>query len=353
MANEEEKTEEPTAKKIEKAREEGNVPKSMETSGFLSLLVGFIALFVFFWWVVGHINNLYRYYTSFIGEEITSNTIVAISIRTMIDVGLILAPFAIALVIAGIVGNVSQFGFNFTTKVLTPKFEKLNPIKGFKNVISIKKLIEGFMITLKVFISLIVGFYIFYLFLQELVTVSLFPLPEQLVWFKDRAMILIGVMLLLFLAIAMIDLAIKRYQYFKGLRMSKHEVKDEFKQMEGNPEIKRRIRQIMMQASAKRMMQEIPSADVVVTNPTHYAVALRYDTSKERAPKVVAKGVDNVALKIKEIALEHDIQIVENPPLARELYKLVEVDREIPEALYQAVAEVLAYVHKISKKYRD
>jgi len=190
--------------------------------------------------------------------------------------------------------------------------------------------------------------------MKELPTVSLFPIGDQMRWFVEKLLILVGILLLLFFILAAIDLAIKRYQYFNSLKMSKQEVKDEYKQMEGNPEIKRKMRQIMMQAGMKRMMSNIPQADVVVTNPTHYAVALKYDQKKDRAPKVVAKGVDFLAIRIKEIAREHDILIVQNKPLAQDLYKMVDVDKAIPEELYQAVAEVLAYVHKAnrSKNFR-
>ena len=149
---------------------------------------------------------------------------------------------------------------------------------------------------------------------------------------------------------AIADYLIKRYQYFKSLRMSKQEVKDEFKNQEGDQQVKGKIRSLMFQAAKKRMMQNIPNADVVVTNPTHYAVALRYDSSKERAPRVLAKGVDFLAQRIKEIAKENEIPIIENPPLARALYKDVDIDKEIPETLYQAMVEVLIKVQQINEE---
>lgn len=346
----EEKTEEPTPKKIEKAREDGNVPKSMEVSGVISLVIAFVLIYVLFWFVVDQIEQLYRYYTSLYTRELTRELMVDITIKTTIEVLYTLTPFGIGLVVAGIVGNVSQFGFNFTTKAVHFKPSKVDPIKGMKNLLSMKKLAEGMIVTFKVLVAFGVGFYVFFLFAQELNTVAMFPLFDQLVWFKDKVIILVGILLILFFVLATIDLVIKRYQYFKELKMSKNEVKDEHKQMEGNPEIKKKIRQNMMQASMRRMMSEVPSADVVVTNPTHYAVALRYNQQKERAPRVVAKGVDNLAIRIKEIAREHDVPIVENRSLARELYKVVEIDSQIPENLFQAVAEVLAYVHRLEQK---
>ena len=169
---------------------------------------------------------------------------------------------------------------------------------------------------------------------------------------KQKMLILVAVILILFLVLALADLLFVRFTYFKSLRMSKQELKDEYKQMEGDPKIKAKIRQIQMQMTKKRMMQEIPQADVVITNPTHYAVAIRYNQDKEAAPKVIAKGTDFVALRIKEIAMNYNIQIVENPPLARELYKKCNLGDIIPENLYKAVAEVLAFVYKSSKKPR-
>ena len=184
---------------------------------------------------------------------------------------------------------------------------------------------------------------------MELPTVALFGLGDQMDWLKDKAIIIAFVMLLIIFLFAVIDIIIVRKQYFDGLKMSKQEIKDEMKNMEGDPLIKAKIRQIQMQASQKRMMAEVPNADVVITNPTHYAVAIKYDEGKSHAPIVVAKGMDNIALQIKKIARENNVHVVQNPPLARSLYAQVEVERPIPEELFAAVAEVLAYVYKMNK----
>lgn len=353
MADEEEKTEEPSAKKIEKAREEGNVPKSPDVVVFFGLLVGLVLIYALFnYWVEGT-GRVFVQIAPFFGEELGRKDVISLAIALAKEYVLLVLPVFIALMIIGVIGNVGQFGFLLSTKAIEPKFSKLNPITGMKNLFSLKKLLDGALLTTKVFAAFGIGFWVFLSFIGELTTVALFPLFDQMKWFRDKALILAAILLLVFLVLASIDFAIKRYQYFKGLRMTKQEVKDEFKQMEGNPEIKRKIRQLMMQAAMKRMMQQLPSADVVITNPTHYAIALRYDTKKERAPRVIAKGVDHLALKIKEIAREHEIQIVENRTLARELYKSAEVDREIPENLFQAVAEVLAYVYKLNQKRQN
>jgi len=191
-----------------------------------------------------------------------------------------------------------------------------------------------------------VGFTLFYNFLLELPKLELMSFFEQLKWFADKAAILIFSMLGVFFVFALIDFVYQKYTYKKSLRMSKQEIKDEYKQTEGNPEVKAKIRQLQREMAKKRMMADVPKADVVITNPTHYAVAIRYDKTKDEAPRVIAKGVDNLALKIKEIARDAGVMIIENPPLARELYKSVEVDEIIPPKLYKAVAEVLAYVYK-------
>ena len=346
MADDLEKTEEPTPKKIEDAKKEGNVPKSMDTSGFITLLVAVVAFIALTGWIFDRLENLYRYYMRFVGADLTPRLLMGLTIHTVVEIMIMVLPLALPVAIAGMLGAWAQFGFIFTTKPLTPDLTKIDPIKGTKNLFSLKKLVEGFKITVKVGAVFVLAFSVFLGFIGELTTVSHAPLPQQIAWLADRAMILAAVMLVLLMVLALVDLVFVRYNYFKGLRMSKQEIKDEMKQMEGNPEIKAKIRQIQMEMARRRMLAEVPNADVVITNPTHFAVALQYREQEGKAPKVVAKGADLIALKIKEIAREHHVQIVENPPLARELYKNVEVDREIPEQFYQAVAEVLAFVYR-------
>ena len=344
----EEKTEAPSARKIEKAREEGNVLKSPDVNAFLGLVVGLVLIFLCFnFWVDGISNIFFQIYNSF-NQDLTRSDAISITISLTFQILYLLAPIFGALVLTGIVANISQSGFLLTTKAIQPKLQKLNFITGIKNIISLKKLLDGFLITFKVMTAFIIAFFVFLGFMKELTTVSLFPIGDQMIWLKDKALILIAILLAFFLVMAVTDYLIKRYQYFKSLRMSKQEVKDEFKNQEGDQQIKGKIRSLMFQAAKKRMMQNIPSADVVVTNPTHYAVALRYDSTKERAPRVLAKGVDFLAQRIKDIAKEHEIPIIENPPLARALYKDVDIDKEIPETLYQAMVEVLIKVQQIN-----
>ncbi len=350
MADDQEKTEEPTSKKIEDARTEGNVPKSQDTAGILTLFVAMLSVLMLLPFMAERLEALVIYYFSMLGTPLSRDTLIGIALVTFKEFFIIALPLAIIVAIMGIVSNVAQIGFLFTTKPLVPDFKKLDPIKGLGNLVSLKKLLEGMMMTFKSLTAMGIGFVFFFYFIQELPTVALFGFGDQLGWMQDKAIILSSVMLVILFVYAMIDLVIKRKQYFDKLKMSKQEVKDEMKNMEGDPHIKAKIRQIQMQAAQKRMMASVPEADVVITNPTHYAVAIKYDEGKHKAPVVVAKGMDNIAIQIKKIARENNVHIVENPPLARSLYKEVELERPIPETLFAAVAEVLAYVYKMNHK---
>ena len=350
MADDQEKTEEPTPKKIDDARKEGNVPKSQDASGVVTLFIAILATLMLFPFMSEHTVFLVKYYFSLIGSDIDKEAMLGITVVTIREFIFIVMPLAIAVAIAGILAALSQFGFLFTTKAIVPDLKKIDPIKGFKNLISIKKLIESIKITFKSFITLGVGFVFLFYFILELPTVALFGLGDQMDWLEEKMLVIAAVMLFIIFIFAIIDLIIVRKQYFDGLKMSLQEVKDEMKNMEGDPLVKSKIRQIQMQAARKRMMAEVPQADVVITNPTHYAVAIKYDAQKSYAPVVIAKGMDHVAQQIKKIARENGVHIVQNPPLARSLYSEVELEQTIPESLFGAVAEVLAYVYKMNKK---
>lgn len=350
MADDQEKTEEPTAKKIEDARKEGNVPKSQDMSGLITLFIAILAVLMLFGFMSDHVMNLSRYYFEMFGQPMTDENIMNLAIVTMKEFIIIVLPLAIVVAVAGVIANVAQFGFLFVTKPLIPDLTKLDPIKGLGNLVSMKKFIEGIKTILKSFTTLGIGFYFFYLFTTELPTVALFGFGDQLLWLRDKAIVIALVMLVVMFIFAVADIVIVRKQYFDKLKMSKQEVKDEMKNMEGDPHVKGKIRQIQMQAAQKRMMSEVPQADVVITNPTHYAVAIKYEEGKI-APVVVAKGMDTIAVQIKKIARESGVHIVQNPPLARSLYAEVDVDHPIPEELFGAVAEVLAYVYKMDGKH--
>jgi len=350
MADDLEKTEEPTSKKLEDARKEGNVPKSMDFSGFVVLFISAVIMIFYLKFVTIRLEEYFHYIFSLIGSELTPKKVFKIIIHSMTFVFIIISPVMFTILLAGVIANIVQIGFLFTVKPIIPKFDKLNPIKGLKKIFSAKTLVEGLKITLKVFIAFLVGYFLFLQFLYSIPKLELMTMLEQIKWFNKKAFILIFSMLGVFLIFGLIDLIYQRYSYKKSLRMSKQEIKDEYKQTEGNPEIKAKIRQLQKEMAKNRMMSDVPKADVVITNPTHFAVAIRYDKDEEEAPRVLAKGVDNIALKIREIAKEADVMIVENPPLARELYKSAEIGEIIPPKLYKAVAEVLAYVYKAKGK---
>ncbi len=350
MADDMEKTEEPTSKKIEDARKEGNVPKSQDTSSFITLLVAVVAVYIFIPFVMERLTFIYEYYMSLIGVSLTPTIIFDIGFISLKELVFMILPIASIVALSGIIAGLVQFGFVYTTKPLTPDLKKIDPIKGLGKLISMKKLIEGIKITAKVIIVFVIAFYFLIEYTKELVTVINFDIMSQMKWLAEKIIIMVLIMLMIFFVLGMVDLMIVRYQYFKDLMMSKQEIKDEYKQMEGDPLIKAKIKQVQMQLAQKRMMSELPSADVIITNPTHYAVALRYDKDREQAPRIVAKGVDKIALKIKEVGRTHLIQIVENPPLARQLYNTAKLDEVIPENLYKAVAEVLAFVFKSANR---
>lgn len=352
--DDQEKTEEASSKKIEDARKEGNVPKSQDSAAVVTLIIAVVMVLSFLGYMGEHIVKLYRYYQSFIGEELNIKVVHQIAIRTLFEMVIMVLPITLAIMVAGVLGNIMQFGFIFTLKPIMPNLGKINPLKGIKNLISLKKLIDAIKIILKVGVIFTIAFIFLLDFLQELPRLELISLIPQLLWLKKKAIILASVVVIAFLLLSFLDLMIVRFQYFKGLRMSKQEVKDEYKQMEGDPQVKGRIRQIQREMARKRMVADVGSADVVITNPTHYAVALRYDTQKEDAPVVLAKGVDFLAIKIKDMARQNDVMIYENPPLARELYKQCEINEIIPKELFKAVAEVLSFVYTSNKrKFKD
>ena len=348
----EDKTEEASEKKIQDARMEGNVPKSQDVSAIFTLLVGFLLFLLLLGFMSERIFSLYRFVIDLATskEDLTIPGFYKITLRLAYEFLLCVLPLCIGVAIAGILGNTLQFGFIFTLKAIMPKLSKLNPIKGLKNIISLKKLFDLVKILAKVSAIAFIMWYLFAGFISELPKLLQTSLASELDWLWRKAIQVFAIVLLLFIGFAFFDLLMVRFQYFKGLRMSKKEVKDEYKQMEGDPLVKGKIRQLQMQMAKKRMMAEVPQADVVITNPTHYAVALRYDREKDAAPRVIAKGADLTALRIKQIAREHDIVVVERPELARELFRVVDLGQQIPVTLFAAVAEVLGMVLRERKE---
>ena len=348
MADEEDKTEEPTSKKIEDAKKEGNVSKSMEVTGATVLFFGSLYLLFFSSFSMMEIKKLMMFTYGFIGKELDSTIFYAITYSVTLTLLKALAPLFILIIVLVLASNFAQFGL-----VVVPlKFDlqKLDPIKGMKNIFGFKKLIEALKLTLKLIIIIVVMCILFLLTNKQFLAMMNQETMATISSMLELSIYFIFTILLIIIIFAIIDFYFSRHYYMKSLRMSKQEIKDEYKNMEGDPQVKGRIRRIQMQMAQKRMMSSVPDADVVITNPTHYAVALKYNNTVDSAPKIVAKGIDFLALKIKDVAKEHKIPIIENPALARSLYDQIDIDREIPSEFYKAMAEIFSYVYELKRK---
>ncbi|MDR2166425.1 MAG: flagellar biosynthesis protein FlhB [Clostridiales bacterium] len=345
-----EKTEPATPKKREKAREEGQVAQSQEIGTAILFIAAFIALRVFAPGMLERLSGMMTLNFVLIGDATDMMNLERISRHIWEMFGqiiLLVLPLAAVVVLLGILSGILQVGWKPTVKPLKPKFSKLSPLKGIKKIFGARMFMELFKAVAKFTIILLVVFWVIASEVEILLT-----LFQRDLWaaigFVANLWVTVGITVgIFYLFVAAADYAFNRRKHEKELRMTKQEVKDEFKQTEGDPLVKSRIRQKMRETSMRRMMQEVPGADVVITNPTHYAVALRYDRMSLSAPKVIAKGADNLAHKIRDLAREHEVVIVEDKPLARTLYSVVDIGDEIPAELWQAVAEILAYVYSV------
>ncbi len=347
-----ERTEQATPKRREEAREKGRSAKSREIT---SVAILFAALIYFYFGTQGLLEKLMAILGSLFHSSgrtlISMDTIYPFSIALMLKTFLILAPVLAILFLVSISANLVQVGFLYSPTALGPDLSKIDPIKGFKRLFSLTSLVE---LVKSIFKMLIIGL-VPYLIIKGEVA-NFFLLSEQTV---SQIMIYLGKITfkilfstgLVLLVLAILDYAYQRWEYEKGLRMTKQEIKDELKNTEGDPTTKARIRRLQREIARKRMMAAVPKADVVVTNPTHLAVALKYDRDVDIAPRVVAKGAGYIAEKIKSIAQENGLPLVENKSLAQLLYKIVNIGDLIPENLYRAVAEILAYVYSLKGKY--
>ena len=346
--DQDEKTEEPTSKKIEDAKNEGNVGKSAEVSGAAVLFFSSIYLLFFSGQMFDEIRKMMLFIYSFIGKDIDDSVFFAITHTSVMAILYSLTPLFIMVIVFAFAFNLVQFGFIFTPIKL--EFSKINPISGFKNIFSLKKLLEALKLTAKLVIIFIVMYVIVILVADDIIAMMDMGVGASMYTLIKLTGYFIAAILLIIIIFAIIDFVFTKHYYIKSLRMTKQEIKDEHKQMDGNPEIKGRIRQIQMKMARQRMMADVKEADVVITNPTHYAVALKYEQSKSTAPKIVAKGIDFIALRIKDIARENEIPIVENPAIARALHDQLEIDEEIPEEFYKAIADIFTYVYNIKNK---
>ena len=347
-----EKTEKATPKKKQDERKKGNIFLSQEVVIVFTLLATFYSVRLLGGWIVESIEKNFQ---DFIGlmavvETVGDTELKRIFLDGCITFAKTAFPILIIGALAAVVVTLAQTRLLFTMKAAAPKFSRLNPIHGFKKLFSVRAVVEMLKAVAKI---IILGYIVYTVFLKYLP-----QLPRMIDMGIGDAVGQTGEMILSVLQsvaiaaafVAAADYLYQWWDYEKNLRMSKQEIKEEYKQTEGDPQIKGKIRERMQQQARRRMMQNVPSADVVIRNPTHYAVALKYDIDRHAAPVVVAKGVDSLALRIVKIAEENGVVTLENRPLARGLYDAVDLDREIPEEFYQAVAEVLAFVYNIKKK---
>ncbi|WP_114765229.1 flagellar biosynthesis protein FlhB [Vibrio rhodolitus] len=347
-----ERTEDATPRRLQQAREKGQVARSKELASVSVLVIGSIALM---WFGEGLSRALYRIMERLFDlsrEEIFDQTkLFDIALGSLSALMLPLLLILFVLFIAALVGAAGVGGISFSAEAAMPKLSKMNPLSGLKRMVGMQSWVELIKSILKVALVSGMAFYLINAAKEDLFQLSLDVFPQNIFHALD---ILLNFILLIscsLLIVVGIDIPFQIWQHANQLKMTKQEVKDEYKETEGKPEVKGRIRMLQREAAQRRMMAEVPQADVIITNPEHFSVALRYDQSKDRAPVVVAKGVDHMAMKIREVAREHNIYIVPAPPLARSLYHSTELEQEIPDGLFTAVAQVLAYVFQL-KQYR-
>ncbi|PID76619.1 MAG: flagellar biosynthesis protein FlhB [Deltaproteobacteria bacterium] len=346
-----ERTEEATSKRREDFREKGQVAQSKEvqTAALFTFMLLFWFLYLPTFWE-GATNLFSSLFRSFADFEITSNSVMQLSIFIIKECSILILPLLACSLLVGIMSSYFQVGWLFTTKPLVPDFKKLDPIQGSKKFFSKKALVDLVKSIAKI---VLVGYLaystIFDHFGQALLLTDA-NAGISLLFFAKIAGVIFAKVCAALILIAFIDFLYVKWEMEEKMKMTKQEVKEEYKESEGDPRIKSQIRSIQMEMARKRMMAEVPGADVIITNPTHISVAVKYDSSKMEAPIVLAKGADIIAMKIREIARKNDVPIVENPPVARLLHK-IDLGATIPEELFKAVAEILAHVYTLKGKY--
>jgi flagellar biosynthetic protein FlhB len=347
------KTEDPTPRRIEEAREKGQVARSQEVNHWFAVLAMTLVMTFFAAPMVrGITNSLYRLIERPAQIKIGTGELRQVMMETLGGIGLaVLAPLAV-LVAAAILAGLIQNGLVISTEPIKPKLEKVSPARGLKRLFSSRSLVEFAKGLTKI---AIIGTVLIVLLRPEfgvIPNITGMNVAQFLALVQGLAIRVLVAVLAVMTIIAALDFLYQKQQHLKQLRMSKQELRDEHKQSEGDPMVKARLRQIRVERARKRMMAAVPEADVVITNPTHYSVALKYDAETMGAPKLIAKGVDSLAMRIRELAQTHDVPIVENPPLTRALYESVELDHEIPPEHYRAVAEVIGYVMRLKGNLR-
>jgi flagellar biosynthesis protein FlhB len=349
--NFQERTEQATPQRREKARETGQVARSMELNSAVMILLGCASLLALGPHIVGNTEDMMRYLLANAASIGTSNTDFSLIYSDqLVKFLIILGPVFAALVVIGFVSNIAQVGFKVSPKALEPKLEKLNFIQGIGKLFTMRSLVIGARDTLKLTIISVVAYKVVKSESDQFFALADMSVPQLAATIGKIALLIaikIGVAILV---LAILDYLYQKWDFEKSIRMSIQEIKEEYKDTEGSPQIKSRVRQIQREMARKRMMDDVPKADVVITNPTHYAVALKYDLSQMNAPYVVAKGQNLIAQRIKQIAIDNEIPVIEDRQLAQALFKLCDVGQMVPQSLYRAVAEVLAYVYRLRGK---
>lgn len=347
------KTEQPTAKKKKDERKKGNIAKSREVSNAFTLIAALLCIYIMGKDIVKKLKVfLVTSLKMDFSSDLTNGIFHELFINGLFTFMKIFLPIGLIVLSFGVISNVIQSGFLFSAEGLKPKFSKLNPLEGFKNMFSQRAFVGAF----KNIILLILLSYIGYSFVKknylDILKIGDIYFPYLLYSISYIVKNLFNIAIIIAVAIGAIDFAYQLYSHKKGMKMTKEEVKEEYKQAEGDPKVKSQIKQKQRQLSSQRMIQNAKDATVIITNPTHISIAIRYERDVDSAPIVIAKGADILAMKIREIAKENDIPIIENKPLARMIYKEVDVDQEVPAEMYQAVAEVLVAVYKIKNRYK-
>ncbi|GIO26167.1 flagellar biosynthesis protein FlhB [Ornithinibacillus bavariensis] len=346
-----EKTEKATPKRKHDERKKGRVAKSQDVNTALLLLFSLIVMAIFGSFMKDNMLALYQHsFTEYIHWELNEKTLFQIFTEVAIELLKIVGPVFLIAIIAGFASNLMQIGFLFTTEPLKFDLKKIDPIQGAKRIFSLRAIVELLKSIFKIAVIGTITFSIIWMYKDDMLMVA-FKNAESALQFFGQVTLVMGISAIIALMVlAVFDYAYQRYDFEKNIRMSKQDIKDEYKNIEGDPLIKSKIKEKQRQIAMRRMMSEIPNADVVITNPTHFAVAIKYDETEASAPYVIGKGVDHIAFKIREIAKANNVMTVENRPLARSLYASVEIGEVIPEEFYQAVAEILAYVYRMEKK---
>ncbi|HLO78146.1 MAG TPA: flagellar biosynthesis protein FlhB [Magnetospirillum sp.] len=345
----EDKTEEPTGKRLSTARQEGNIAQTPEARILASLVAGMILVGMLAPMMARQLKALMTPLIERPHEfAVDPGALARLSLDLAIGVGKVMAWPLILVVVLGVSLSLAQTkGFMWVPKKLMPSFDKINPLQGVKRLFSVNQVVELGKALIKLTLIGSLLFWTTWKHLSEYQNLATIGLEDLLAYLRDQIYWLTFVTVLAVAVIAAADYLFQRWRWMEKMRMSKQEVKDEHKQQEGDPQVKARIRSLRIQRARKRMMAAVPQADVVVTNPTHYAVALKYDSETMNAPTLVAKGADLIAKRIRDLATENDVPIVENPPLARALYAAVELDQEVPPEHYKTVAEVIGYVMRL------